>query len=639
MRGFRGKNSTKNGISKRRIFVCVAFFSLFFLVIAYRALDLQFLDTEKAFNHAKKQQIGYLTLKSKRGGIFDSEGALIALSKRSHSAYLIPSDIEDPEQFSREIEKIAGFDYGRVLSRARKRNRSFVWIQRKMPEEVFGKLEKADLKGLSFISEQQRVYPQGSLLGAVVGFADTDLRGIEGLEYSLNRYLTGKDMRIRVRRDGRGGSMLFHTPNVLERTSGADVYLTVDSSIQYVVEEELRKGVERTGAQSGSAVLMEPHTGRILAMASYPFFDPNRFSDYSQIEQRNLPVWQAFEPGSIIKPFLVAGAIEEGLVSERTVFDCENGKRRIGPIEIRDSSPHGKLTVTDTIVFSSNICSSKIAELMGPELYYKYLLAFGLGARSGTVLPGEHRGIIPRPNRWGRVELATIAFGQGLTVNALQMAAAVSAIANGGYLMAPYIVERVVDTGGNLIVGKNPKVRSKVVSYDVARRIAGIMEQVVERGTGGRAEVSGYAVAGKTGTAQVARPGEKGYLEGTYVASFLGFAPVEDPKMALVIIVNRPKRLKYGSRAAAPIFSAIAERTLGMLEVRAASNGSGAAEKPFPMPDLRGKSVREVAQWAEQAGVDLRISGHGFVVKQTPSAGSLIKKGRKCSVSFSGDPI
>ncbi|QMU55646.1 MAG: hypothetical protein GKS04_00335 [Candidatus Mycalebacterium zealandia] len=639
MRVSFGKNSAKNGIPKSRVFVCVALFSIFFLIIAYRALDLQFIDTEKAFNYAKKQQVGYLTLKSKRGGIFDSVGVLIASSKRSHSAYLIPSDIEDPEQFSRALEKIAGFDYERILPLAGKSNRSFIWLQRKMPEEIFKKLKKADLKGLAFISEQQRVYPQGNLLGPVVGFADTDLRGIEGLEYSLNRHLTGKGIKVRVKRDGRGGSMLFHNPNVLERTSGADVRLTVDSDIQYVVEEELKKGVERTGAQSGSAVLMEPRTGRILAMASYPFFDPNRFTDYLQVEQRNLPVWQAFEPGSIIKPFLVAAAIEEGLVSERTVFDCENGKRKIGSTEIRDSSPHGKLTVTDTIVFSSNICSSKIAELAGPEIYHKYLLAFGLGAQSGTKLPGEHRGIIPRPNQWGRIELATISFGQGLTVNALQMATAVSAIANGGYLMAPYIVESVADTGGNLIIRRSPKVKDRVISYNVARTMAGIMEQVVERGTGRRAAVRGYSVAGKTGTAQIARSAAKGYLKGEYVSSFLGFAPVEDPQMTLVIIINRPKRFKYGSQAAAPIFSAIAKRTLGMFEVRAASNGSTLAEKPFSMPDLHGKSVREVAQWAGQAGVNLRISGHGFAVKQTPSAGSLIKKGLKCSVSFSGDFI
>ncbi len=333
-----------------------------------------------------------------------------------------------------------------------------------------------------------------------------------------------------------------------------------------------------------------------------------------------------------MKPFLVAAAMEEGLVNEKTVFDCENGERMIGRTPIRDSSPHGKLTVTDTIVFSSNICASKIAEIMGAKLYHRYLRDFGFGSGSGTMIPGEHRGIVSPPKRWGRLGLATIAFGQGVSVNALQMAAAVSAIANGGYLMAPYIVDRVVDLSGNLILKKTPGVEKRVVSYDVARRVAEIMEQTVDRGTGKRAAVRGYRIAGKTGTAQVANPEGGGYLEDSYTVSFLGFAPVENPRMALVIFVNNPKTLKYGSRVAAPVFGAIAKRTLGMLEMRTAADS--APDKPFSMPDLRGKSVRDVARWAEEAGIDLRISGHGFATKHDPAAGNLLRRGQRCEVYF-----
>ncbi len=624
--------------SKRRLIVCVSAFCLFFLVVAYRAFDLQFLDTEKAFKQASRQQTGYLNLKSKRGGIFDSNGSLIASSQQSYSSYLTPGEIEDPESFSRSVAEISGLDYDFILSRAIRKQRSFVWLKRKMSSGDFEKLREANLKGLSFIREQKRVYPQGYLLGPVVGFADTDLRGIEGLEYSLNKYMTGSNIRIKIKKDGKGGSMLYHTPNVRDETGGADIFLTVDSNVQYVVEDELKKGVEISGAQSGSAVLMDPHTGRILAMASYPFFDPNNFRKYSEIEKRNLTVWQSFEPGSIIKPFLVAGALEKGLVSEDTVFDCENGKREIGSFVVRDSSPHGKLTVTDTVVFSSNICSSKIAEIMGASLYHKYLRNFGLGSRSGSLIPGEHRGIVPRPKNWGRLGLATISFGQGISVNALQMASAISAIANGGYLMDPYIVDRVVDVSGNLLLKKNPKVRGRVVSYDVARRISDILEQTVERGTARRAAVKGYTTAGKTGTAQIADSNGKGYLPNTYVTSFLGFAPVENPRMALVVVLNRPKRRKSGGLSAAPIFGAIAERTLGMLEVDMVLNGT-LPEKSFPMPDLRGKSVRDVSIWATKTGVDLKISGHGFATGHSPESGVLVKKGQRCSVSFTRDSI
>ncbi len=270
------RSRAKSGFPRNRIRICGVLFLAFFLAITYRAFDLQFLNTEKAFERARKQQVGYFTLKSKRGAIFDSHGSLIASSRLSYSSHLNPRAIEDPEGFARAVAEISGLDYGFVLSRALE-DRSFVWLKRKMSLDVYEKLKKADLKGLSFIEEQKRVYPQGYLLGPVVGFADTDLRGIEGLEYSLNRYLAGRDMRMTIKRDGKGGSMLSYAPDVRRETGGAEIFLTVDSNIQYVVEEELKKGVEKSGAESGGAVLMDPQTGSILAMASYPFFDRTIF--------------------------------------------------------------------------------------------------------------------------------------------------------------------------------------------------------------------------------------------------------------------------------------------------------------------------------------------------------------------------
>lgn len=636
----RGRERGGRAVLSGRLRVCLGIFTALFLLVLYRAFDLQFLDTEKAFRHAKRQQIGYLILKSKRGGIYDSGGALIASSRLVHSFYLNPREIQVPEAFARAVAELSGLDYQFVLSRASDADRSFVWIKRQAPDSVAQKLVGADIKGLRFVMEQKRLYPQGNLMAPVVGFTDIDSRGVEGLEYSLNRYLTGRDVRIRVSRDGEGGSMLFRVPHGSVRTHGADVFLTVDSNIQYAVEDELRKGVERFGAESASAVFMEPSTGRILAMASYPSFDPNNFSSYTQKELRNLPVWFAFEPGSILKPFLVSAALEEGVVNPETVFDCERGRRRIGETEteIRDSSPHGRLTVTDTLVYSSNICSSKIAELLGASVYNRYLREFGFGSKSGTLIPGEHRGVISSPARWGRVGLATISFGQGMSVNALQMAVAVSAIANGGHMMAPHIVDRIVDAEGHMVFSRTPSVVGRVVSYEVARTVADMMRQTVERGTGKRAAVGRYGVAGKTGTAQIADPEGTGYLrDGSYISSFLGFAPYDNPRMALVIVVNRPRIKKYGSQVAAPIFAAIARRTLGMLEMGAPS--AEGALKQFPMPDLRGKSVRDVARWAAGAGMELRVTGNGFANDQSPPPGEMVKTGEMCEVSFSGNLI
>ena len=628
----------RNGFPGRRIRACLAIFGALFLITLYRAFDLQVLNTEKAFQQARRQQVSYFTLKSRRGEMYDSKGALIASSRLSDSFYMTPHRIEDPEGFARAVSEISGLDYEAVQKRAANKKRRFVWLMRKAPVAMAESLKKAGLKGLHFIREQKRIYPQGHLMGPVVGFTDTDSRGIEGLEYSLNRHLTGRDIRIRVNKDGRGGSMLFDTSASASRSNGADVFLTVDSNIQYAVEDELKNAVEKFGAESASAVLIEPSTGRILAMASHPFFDPNNFSAYTQKEMRNLSVLQAFEPGSILKPFLVSAALEEGVVEEDTVFDCERGSRSIGNTVIRDSSPHDRLTVTDTLVYSSNICSSKIAELLGAKVYNKYLRSFGFGSKSGTLLPGEHRGIIEPPRNWGRVGLATIAFGQGVSMNALQMAVAVSAIANGGYMMVPHIVDKIVDAAGNIVFSRKPEAQGRVISYDVSRRVADMMRQTVERGTGRLAAVSGYAVAGKTGTAQVADP-EGGYLENIYTTSFLGFVPAKDPLVAMVVVVNKPRTRRYGSQVAAPVFSAIAGRTLGMLKMSAPAPAPAPDGKPFPAPNLRGKSVRDVARWAFKAGVELRVSGRGFATRQSPPPGALIKKGEVCEVSFSGGSI
>lgn len=649
----RGRARGGRGGFSRRVRVCLAIFGALFAVVLYRAFDLQFLNTGKAKRWARIQQFDYHTPRSKRGAIYDRHGNLVASSRFADSFALNPQKIEDPEQFARAVSGASGVSYETVLRRASKKKQSFVWLTRTPPEDVADRLRALKLAGLEVRTEQKRIYPQGRLMGPVVGFTNIDSRGIEGLEYSLNKRLSGRVVKTMVSRDGRGNPMLFDAP-AAPRSNGADVFLTVDSNIQYAVEDELRNAVEKFGADSASAVMIEPSTGRIIAMASHDTvsgggggadaLESESDGKRRRAGMRNLAVLHAFEPGSIMKPFLVAAALEEGAVEKDTVFDCEGGSRTIGNTTIRDSSPHDRLTVTDTLVYSSNICSSKIAEILGANTYHRYLRDFGFGLRSGTLLPGEHRGIIAPPRNWGRVGLATIAFGQGVSVNALQMAVAVSAIANGGYMMIPRIVDKIVDAAGNVVFSKKPEARGRVISYDVSRKVADMMRETVERrrgpgraaGTGWRAAVSGYTVAGKTGTAQIAAPGG-GYLEDIYTTSFVGFAPARNPLMALVVVVNRPRTKKYGSQVAAPVFSAIAGRTLGMLELSAPA--SAPEDKPFPAPDLRGKSVRDVARWAFKAGVELRVSGRGFAAAQSPPPGALIKRGEVCEVSFSGGSI
>lgn len=631
----RKKNSKRISLGKdltkptSKILIIGTLILILFAVVSVKALDLQVLSRERAVNLAKKQHQKSYTLLPKRGMIYDINKKELAINIDTQSIYVNAKDIKDPEVFSKKLSEYLKLSQEAILDKINTR-KPFVWIKRLVEPNIIAKIKSDSFPDLGFIEEPKRVYPNGTLVGQVLGFTNIDSKGIEGIEFKYDELLTGKPGKINVKKDARGRKIMS-TPYFLEPSiSGYDLVLTIDSQIQHIVEKELKEGVEKAKADRGMALLMNSETGAILAMASYPFFDPNSYKDSNSETRRNLPIWFSFEPGSTMKVFILASAMEEDKVNPDTKFDCENGRRKVGPAIIRDVHPYGVLTVAQILEKSSNICASKIGETLGREKLYDRLSSFGFGRQTGIDLSGESSGMMTKSNRWGPVELATISFGQGIAVTSIQIAAALSAIANGGYLVKPYIVEQLISPGGKVVTKNKPEVLGKVISYDTAENITQMMEKVVESGTGKNAAISGYKVAGKTGTAQVPNPKTGGYYGNRFMSSFIGFGPTDDPKVTLVVIVENPKNGSYGGTVAAPIFKGIVEKVLFYLRVPPRTEFVGTKV----MPDLQGKSLREILIWSENEGVEVRIKGTGYVTSQEPKAGEAIKEGTVCRVDF-----
>ncbi|MCZ6790490.1 MAG: penicillin-binding transpeptidase domain-containing protein, partial [Candidatus Dadabacteria bacterium] len=604
-----------------------------FAMVSVKALELQILDRERAFKIARKQHHGTSTLLPRRGKIFDRNGKELAVNIDVKSIYANPKKVTKPSETAKILSEKLNLSQKKILNRVSS-DKSFVWIKRLADSESVEELQNLDITGLGYIPEPKRIYPNGHLLGQVIGITDVDSIGIEGIEYRYDRLLTGKTRKITLKRDARGHKILNDPSEIQEidqyKTSGHDIVLTIDSQIQYIVERQLKEGIEEVGGEKGMAIIMNPETGEVLAMASYPFLDPNNFSKFPEVNRRNLPIWYAHEPGSTMKVFLASSALDDKKVNPNSKFNCENGRRKIGSAVIRDIKPRGTLTVAEIVKYSSNIGASKIGELLGRDKYYKYLNKFGFGKTTGIGLPGESSGILAAPRKWGPIELATISFGQGISVTSLQLVTALSAIANGGYLMKPYVIEKIVGPDGNVIEQNSPEVVTRVISYDTSYQMKQIMQGVVENGTGKKAQIPGFSVAGKTGTAQIPNPKSGGYYSNRYIASFIGFAPVEDPEIVMVVVVEAPRKKTHGGSVAAPIFKQIAEKVLFHMGISPKKVLVGMTV----MPDLSGMSVRDILKWSEEEGVKVKVKGSGFVTNQQPLPGDLIKEGMVCSIEL-----
>jgi cell division protein FtsI (penicillin-binding protein 3) len=593
---------------------------------------------------AERQYSRTVVLHATRGPIVDRQGAPLATSTPAESLFAQPRAVGDPVRVAARLAPILDVSK-REIHAALTSSRSFVWLKRKLAPSDAARVRELGEPGLGFLDEPMRLYPNRELAAQVLGFEGVD-GGLEGIERAWNDVLAGASGKAIVGRDALGREVV--TQHVLTAPApGHGVMLTIDKTIQYLAEREIDAAYRRTGSKAAMAVVMEPKTGDILALAIRPTFNPNAFFDVpSKDVWRNRAVTDPFEPGSTFKVILAAAALEEGVVRPDDRIYAENGQLTIAKTVIHDWKKFGWLTFTEVLQNSSNVGSMKVGMTLGRERYHKYMTAFGFGAPTGVGLPGESRGLVRDPQRWSLLSLPTMSIGQEVSVTALQMVAAFGAVANGGTLMQPRLVKGEFDGDGRETRRFEPKAVRQVVSPETAKTLNRMLTRVVAEGTGHLAAIPGYEVGGKTGTAQKLDPGTRRYSRAPGVLSFAGFVPADEPRLVMLVMLDEPKNEKWGSEAAAPIFAAIAGPVLRYLEVTPRDvspiqivTGSGADAqvggrvRPTVvatetvaglMPDLRGATLRRALAALTLRGVRVEIAGRGRVVQQAPAPGEAL---------------
>ena len=550
---------------KLRILIVGFTLCIFFLIVGARAVHLQVFCGNWLSKKAAAQYVKSFKLHGKRGTIYDIRHGELAVSINVTSIAAYPPFIKDKKFAADALSKTLKLDKN-TLCRKFASKKSFVWIKRQVTPKQAEAVAKFNIKGIDFIPEYCRFYPNKTLAAQVIGFTGLDGHGLEGIEFFYDSYLKGDKGRSTILKDALGG--VFDAGSKTAASySGKNLVLTIDRTIQYITEKALEETVLSFSAKSGMAVVMVPETGAVLAMAHFPFFNPNSFKEYNRKIWRNRIITDQFEPGSIMKIFSAAAAIESGGCLPNSIFFCENGAYKIGKNIIHDTSPHGWLSLQNIIKCSSNIGMVKIIEMIGHESLFTALHDFGFGLKTGIDCPGETSGSLSNFKRWSEIDAGTISFGQGISVSATQLITSVSSIANGGMLMSPYIVQAITDQNGRVIHSFGPRQIRRVISSETASSIKKIMQSVISsEGTGAKAALKGYSACGKTGTAQ--KIDEKGtYAKGKYIASFIGFIPAGKPEMAVLVIVDEPEKNHYGGVVSAPAFKRIAHETLNYLNV------------------------------------------------------------------------
>jgi cell division protein FtsI (penicillin-binding protein 3) len=642
--------------------------SLWALGIGVRLVQLQVLNRASFERMAARQSERTINLDPRRGAILDRNGRTLAVSVDADSIYAVPQDLESPPRTAAALGRALGLDAAgrRELLTQLQKNRAFVWVKRKVDPATARAVRDLSLPGIGFVSENRRYYPKRELASQLLGYVGMDNTGMSGIEYSFEDAIKGRPAKVLVETDARRRPV-SHTER--PSTDGQTVVLTIDEAIQHAAETELERAVNETQSVAGMVVVMDPRTGEILAVANRPTFNPNRFGAYSSSRWRNRAVTDAYEPGSMFKIFTAAAALQEKVVTPDEVIDCGGGSIEISGTRINDHHVFFDLTFREVISHSSDVGVIRVAQRLGRENFYRYLRAFGFGAPTGVELPGESNGLLRPTSKWSALSLPTLSFGQEIGVTALQMTTAVAAVANGGYLMRPLVVRQIEDSEANVLSSARPEAVRRVLEPETVDTLTELLRTVVTSGTGRRAAIPGYAVAGKTGTAQkVDAQGRYSMID--HVASFVGFAPATRPALVVLASLDTPRGARNeGGDVAAPLFARVMEqalqylavppddtdRVLRMVPFRPAHVATAAyrptlddlpvvsvvdpaTNDPRLMPDLRGRSAREAAITAARRGLIVELVGSGQVVSQAPEVGTEIEAGQKCVLSLGREP-
>lgn len=653
---------------------------------------LQLYRHREYLTRAQRQQQHVIEITPKRGAIYDRNMHPLAMSILVDSAFAVPSELADAQLAVRLLSGVLGIPRD-VLETRLESSKSFVWIARKLPPVKKEAVEALNLKGVYFQKENQRIYPKRDLASHVLGFVDLDEKGLGGIEYELDSQIRGTSEKIIVMADAK---QRWFDGGEAQRERGANVVLTLDEKIQYVAERELAAAIAKTHASAGTAMVMNPNTGEILALANWPKFNPNAANEAPAEARMNRAVTALYEPGSTFKLITLAAAFDQGITRPSEVFDCENGAVYVAGHRIRDHKPFGLLSVSEILAQSSDVGAIKIALRLGAPKFYDYIRAFGFGQLTGVDLPGEGKGILRRLENWSAVSIGSISMGQEVGVTPIQLISAVSAVANGGMLFKPHVIaelrrgDRVLPAEG-LLAPAEPR---RVIRPETAATLRRLMEGVVLEGTGSLAHLDGWTAAGKTGSAQKIDPATGRYSPTHFIASFTGFAPISNPAVTILISLDSPVGQHEGGQVAAPVFKRIAEQVLPYLDVprdvpvgprlvaaayknREASDSaaledftpadfSGLPDPPrlesstpkskqghspapavtvavdeggdVQVPDFSGKTMRDVTETCLRLGLDPVLIGSSLATNQTPAVGAKVRRGAKITVQFGTPP-
>lgn len=677
------QSETRPDPSVRRAVVVAAFIVFWMFAIGARLVYLQVAMHDKLADRARRQQQDVIETSSERGQLRDREGRQLACSVDTESIFVAPDEIIDVGGTAEQLAATLGLDRASLikqLEEAKSGDRRFIWIARRLTHEQAEKLLTMNIAGVHSRQEPKRFYPNGTLAAHVLGFVGLDNTGLAGIEELYNEKISGEAGKLFLETDSRGRA---YESFEVQSKPGQTVTLTLDQMVQYRSERSLAAAVAQAHAKSGTAIVLDPHTGEILALANVPTFDPNNPGAAKPETRINEALEYVYEPGSTFKIVAYSAAIERGLVKPDDKIDCQMGSITVAGRLIHDHHPFGVLTVAEALAKSSNVGAIKLGLRVGDNSMFDFIKRYGFGARTGVELPNETVGIVRPVKHWRPSSIGSIAMGQEVGVTPLQMTAAFATVANGGVRVAPHLVREIRSAAGATVYRPNPEQR-RVISADTANELKGMLEGVTLRGTAKKAQLNGYTAAGKTGTAQKIDPETHAYSKTKYVASFVGFAPVENPAVVIIVVIDEPAGAHHGGDVAAPVFREIAEQTLhdlgiapdvpmestpdllatatrtpeatGQLreeqqrevETRKATlpeitqrdgrNGeivyAAATKNAVLMPDLRGQSVRDVARTCAQLGLQIEAHGEGRVWRQNPAPGAEVTAGQMVYIDF-----
>lgn len=568
-------NNKRNRKKVVRLNIVLAFFYVVFFGLIARLFFLQIIKHAYYLDKSKDQLNRVIHLYPERGDILDRTLNPIALTLPSTSSYLVPSKIKNKRLFVNEVSKITGLSKSNLNEKVSS-VQPFVWLAQKMPVEMTEGLKQLKMEALGFIDVEKRIYPNNGLMSQVVGFVGVDNQGLGGLEYKFDKELKGREGMIMLEGDPLGRQLVFGKNKKVKKSDGKTIITTLDTTIQYVAEKHLKEGIDLNKAKGGVVIVLGAQTGEILAMVDEPGFDPNKWVNSESIDRKNGCITDVYEPGSTLKIFTIMAAIEEKLVTPGTIIKVPEtfiiAGHKVKEAHDREKGDVDENTITEIMEKSLNVGTSLVAQQLGKELLYTYLRRSGYGELTGVNLPGESMGLLRMPSTWSGVDISMLSFGQGIAVTPLQLAASLSIITNEGRLIKPRIIKGMMDADRRTLRSSRIKYGEQVVSKSTANKMKIIMKSIVENGTGEITKLDGVSIGAKTGTAQKARENGIGYKKGAYIASFLGFFPVEEPKYIVLVAVDEPKESIWGSSVAGPIFKRIVQDIVDYTNMAPISN-------------------------------------------------------------------